>query len=58
MVQNYQGLLKFDKSISDFDLFAFAGAAYQRREDNNVYASVTGAGRDSIGGAVYIGQEA
>ncbi|MGN7786104.1 SusC/RagA family TonB-linked outer membrane protein [Niabella sp. 22666] len=44
MVQNYQGLLKFDKSISDFDLFAFAGAAYQRREDNNVYASTGDAG--------------
>jgi anhydro-N-acetylmuramic acid kinase len=27
------------------------------REENNVLASVTGAGRDSIGGAVYIGQE-
>ncbi len=28
------------------------------REENNVMASVTGASRDSIGGAVYIGQEA
>jgi len=28
------------------------------REENNVLASVTGASRDSIGGAVYIGQEA
>jgi len=27
------------------------------REENNVLASVTGAGRDSIGGAVWIGQE-
>ena len=28
------------------------------REENNVRASVTGASRDSIGGAVWIGQEA
>lgn len=28
------------------------------REENNVYASVTGASRNSIGGAVWIGQEA
>lgn len=28
------------------------------REENNVLSSVTGAGRDSIGGAVWIGQEA
>ena len=27
------------------------------REENNVVASVTGASRDSIGGAVWIGQE-
>jgi anhydro-N-acetylmuramic acid kinase len=28
------------------------------REENNVLATVTGASRDSIGGAVWIGQEA
>jgi len=28
------------------------------REENNVMSSVTGAERDSIGGAVWIGQEA
>jgi anhydro-N-acetylmuramic acid kinase len=28
------------------------------REENNVLASVTGASRNSIGGAVWIGQEA
>ena len=44
LVQNYQGLIKYEQKISDFDLFAFAGAAYQKREDNNVYASTGDAG--------------
>ncbi|HMF70090.1 MAG TPA: hypothetical protein VK616_01375, partial [Flavitalea sp.] len=28
------------------------------REENNVFAYITGASRDSIGGAIWIGQEA
>ena len=49
----------------DEELAAFLAAAVPAligvlrwREENNVLASVTGASRDSIGGAVWIGQEA
>jgi anhydro-N-acetylmuramic acid kinase len=38
-------------------MMAFIGVL-RWREENNVLASVTGASRDSIGGAVWIGQEA
>ncbi|MGJ7030814.1 SusC/RagA family TonB-linked outer membrane protein [Niabella hirudinis] len=43
-VQNYQGLIKYEKDIADFNLFAFAGGAYQKREDSYVYASTGDAG--------------
>jgi anhydro-N-acetylmuramic acid kinase len=48
-----------DKALVDFKealVMALIGVL-RWREENNVRASVTGAGRDSIGGAVWIGQE-
>lgn len=49
-----------DKSLVDYKealIMAVIGVL-RWREENNVLASVTGASRDSIGGAVWIGQEA
>ncbi len=38
-VQNYQGLLKYEKNFKDFNFFAFGGGAYQKVADNNMYSS-------------------
>jgi anhydro-N-acetylmuramic acid kinase len=49
-----------DKALVDFKealVMALIGVL-RWREENNVRASVTGASRDSIGGAVWIGQDA
>ena len=49
-----------DKNLSDYKeaiIMALIGVL-RWREENNVLASVTGASRSSIGGAVWIGQEA
>jgi anhydro-N-acetylmuramic acid kinase len=49
-----------EKNLIDFKealVMALIGVL-RWREENNVLASVTGAGRSSIGGAVWIGQEA
>ena len=49
-----------DKELVDYKeaiIMALIGVL-RWREENNVLASVTGASRDSIGGAVWIGQEA
>jgi anhydro-N-acetylmuramic acid kinase len=49
-----------DEKLADFKealVMALIGVL-RWREENNVMASVTGASRDSIGGAVWIGQEA
>jgi len=49
-----------DKQLVDYKealIMALIGVL-RWREENNVLASVTGASRDSIGGAVWIGQEA
>jgi anhydro-N-acetylmuramic acid kinase len=49
-----------DRQLADYKealIMALIGVL-RWREENNVMASVTGASRDSIGGAVWIGQEA
>ena len=49
-----------DEKLADFKEALIMGliGVLRWREENNVMASVTGASRDSIGGAVWIGQEA
>jgi anhydro-N-acetylmuramic acid kinase len=49
-----------DKKLVDFKEATIMGliGVLRWREENNVLASVTGSRRDSIGGAVWIGQEA
>lgn len=58
-------LLGVELEVPDKDLIDFKEAIVMAligvlrwREENNVFASVTGASRDSIGGSVWIGQEA
>jgi anhydro-N-acetylmuramic acid kinase len=48
-----ENLIKYKESL----IMALMGVL-RWREENNVFCSVTGASRDSIGGAVWIGQEA
>lgn len=39
-VQNYQGLIKFEKDFrNDLNVFVYGGGAYQKISDNNIYAS-------------------
>ena len=59
------GKFKMEISIPDKELVDYKEAIIMAligvlrwREENNVFASVTGASRNSIGGAVWIGQEA
>ena len=49
-----------DKKLADYKEAVIMGliGVLRWREENNVLASVTGAPRNSIGGAVWIGQEA
>jgi anhydro-N-acetylmuramic acid kinase len=49
-----------DNNLIDFKEAIIMGliGVLRWREENNVLASVTGASRSSIGGAVWIGQEA
>lgn len=40
LVQNYQGILKYEDTINkDWHFFGFAGAAYQKISDNSMYTS-------------------
>ena len=48
-----ENLIKYKEAL----IMALMGVL-RWREENNVMSSVTGAERDSIGGAVWIGQEA
>ena len=38
-VQNFQALMKYEKTFNDFNFFAFGGGAYQKVAENNMYAS-------------------
>lgn len=65
LVERLQHLLNLDVVVPDARLADYKEALIMAligvlrwREENNVLASVTGAVRDSIGGAVWIGQEA
>jgi len=44
-VQNYQGLIKYEKQFGDdWNFFGFAGGAYQQINDNNMFTSTGGMG--------------
>jgi len=65
MVQRLREVLKVEVVIPNKDLVQYKEALIMAlmgvlrwREENNVLASVTGASRNSIGGAVWVGQEA
>jgi TonB-linked SusC/RagA family outer membrane protein len=38
-VQNFQALMKYEKTFGDFNFFGFGGGAYQKVAENNMYAS-------------------
>lgn len=38
-VQNFQALLKYEKTFGDFNFFGFGGGAYQKVAENNMYSS-------------------
>jgi iron complex outermembrane receptor protein len=38
-VQNFQALLKYEKTFGDFNFFGFGGGAYQKVAENNMVAS-------------------
>jgi iron complex outermembrane receptor protein len=38
-VQNFQALMKYEKTFGDFNFFAFGGGAYQKVAENNMYSS-------------------
>ncbi|OQP57278.1 SusC/RagA family TonB-linked outer membrane protein [Niastella vici] len=38
-VQNFQALMKYEKTFHDFNFFAFGGGAYQKVAENSMYSS-------------------
>jgi TonB-linked SusC/RagA family outer membrane protein len=38
-VQNFQALMKYEKTFGDFNFFGLGGGAYQKVAENNMYAS-------------------